>query len=202
MKIKIRFPRPVTGLVSAGATAVLAISCLPAFTQPGPDDPPKRPQPPLDARRDRFPGGSLQGWQPGRYAPLLERVLTEEQRDSLREAMESQRDKMRDLEENLRAARKEMFQAGLAQKFDEDALRQKALEAGRLDAELTVLRAKALSKMKPPLSAEQIEKLKTPPPFEGGEPRPEFRRDERPRGDRPPRGPRDEHDLPPPPKPD
>jgi hypothetical protein len=75
-----------------------------------------------------------------------------------------------------------MFQAGLVQKFDEDALRQKALEAGRLDAELTVLRAKALSKMKPPLSPEQIEKLKNPPPFEGGEPRPEFRRDERPRG--------------------
>jgi Spy/CpxP family protein refolding chaperone len=201
MKIEIHFPRPVA-LRFSGVIALLAVICLPTLAQPGPDNAPKRPQPPLDARRgDRLPFGGPQGWQPGRYPPLFERVLTEEQRDSLREAMESQRDKMRDLEEKLRDARKEMFQAGLAQKFDEDALRQKALEAGRLDAELTVLRAKALSKMKPPLSADQIGKLKNPPPFES-EPRPEFRRDERPRGDRPQRGPRDEHDLPPPPKPD
>ena len=129
-------------------------------------------------------------------------MLTEKQHISLREAMEAQRDQMRDFEEKLRDARKEMVQARFVQKFDEDALRQKALEAGRLDAELTVLRAKALSKMKPPLSPDQIEKLKNPPPFEGGEPRPEFRRDERPRSDRPQRGPRDEHDLPPAPKPE
>ena len=44
-------------------------------------------------------------------------------------------------------------------------------------------------------------RLKSLPPFEGGDPRPELRRDDRPRGDRPQRGPRDELDLPPPPKP-
>ena len=202
MKSEFHLPRRVARRVSTGI-ALLAVTCLPTLAQPGPDNAPKRPQPPLDARRgDRLAFGGPQGWQPGRYAPLLERVLSEEQRLSLREAMETQRDKIRDLEEKLRDARKEMFQAGLVQKFDEEALRQKALEAGRLDAELTVLRAKALSKLKPPLSPEQIEKLKNPPPFEGGEPRPEFRRDERPRADRPQRGPRDENDLPPKPKPE
>lgn len=152
-------------------------------------------------RADRLPTGVPQGWQRGGYTPIFERALTGDQRASLHKAMEAQRDQMRSLEEKLRAARKDVFLSGLAQKFDEGVLRQQALEAGRLEAELTVLRAKAFSQMKPALSAEQIEKLKNPPAFEGGEPRPEFRREERPRGDRTPRGPRDEHDLPPAPKP-
>jgi hypothetical protein len=101
MKIEIHFPRRAARRVSAGIV-LLAVSCLPTFAQPGPDNAPKRPQQPLDARRgDRLAFGGPQGWQPGRYAPLLERVLTEEQRISLREAMEAQRDKMRDLEEKL-----------------------------------------------------------------------------------------------------
>jgi Spy/CpxP family protein refolding chaperone len=203
MKTKPHFSRPAIGLISAVATVALAAGWLPALAQPNPDNRPARQQPPADARRgDRLPGGGPFAWQPGRYAPFLERVLTEEQRTSLREAMEAQRDKMRELEEKLRDARREMFHTGLAEKFDEDKVRKTALEVGKLDAELAVLRARAFSKMKPPLSAEQIEKLKNPPPLEGGEPRPELRRDDRPRGERPQRGPRDENDLPPAPKPE
>src|SRR6188474_2370664 len=99
MKIEIHFPRRAARRVSAGIL-LLALSCLPTSAQPGPDNAPKRPQPPLDtSRRDRLAFGGLQGWQPGRYAPLFDRVLTEEQRISLREAMEAQRDQMRDFEE-------------------------------------------------------------------------------------------------------
>ena len=87
-------------------------------------------------------------------------LLTDEQRASLRRAMEAQREKMRGLEEKLRDARKELFEAGLKEKFDEEAVRQKAMVAAKLDAELAVLRAKAFSQMRPPLSAEQLEKLK------------------------------------------
>jgi len=87
-------------------------------------------------------------------------VLTEEQRASLREAMESQREKTRDLRQKLRDVRKALFEAGLTSAFDEEAVRSKAMEVAKLDAEMTVLRAKALSQIKPPLSAEQIEKLK------------------------------------------
>ena len=71
----------------------------------------------------------------------------------------------------------------------------------KLDAELTVMRAKALSQVKPPLSKEQIEKIKHPQPLEGtpGRGR-DFRPGERTRPN-PLQPGRDEHDLPPPPKP-
>jgi Spy/CpxP family protein refolding chaperone len=123
----------------------------------------------------------------GRFAPGYDRlmgVLTEQQRASLRAAMEEQQGKVRDLEEKLRDARKELFEAGLTQKFDEAAVREKAMEAARLDAEMSVLRVKAVSQMRPPLSAEQLEKLKTLAPGGGenrGEPqrsRPDVKRDE------------------------
>jgi len=138
-----------------------------------------------------------QGGPTGRFAPMYERVLNEDQRASFREAMESQRDKLRELDEKLRGARREALQAGVGEKFDEKAVRRKAMAVAELEAEMTVVRARALSQMKPSLSADQIERLRNPPPFEGGSPRPEYQRDEPRRGDRPARGPRDEHDLPP-----
>ncbi len=129
---------------------------------------------------NRFPAragrpGQLPAAAMGRFGPGYDRlmgVLTEEQRASLRVAMEDQRDKVRGLEEKLRNARKELFEAGLTQKFDEEAVHAKAMEAAKIDAEMTVLRVKAFSQMQPPLSAEQLEKLKNLAPG-GGENRPE-----------------------------
>jgi Spy/CpxP family protein refolding chaperone len=135
-----------------------------------------------------FPGAGL-----GQFAPGLGRllgVLTEEQRASLREAMQSQRADARALEEKLRAARQEVFAATLAEKFDEDAVRQKALVLSKLDAEMTVLRAKALSQMRPPLTPEQLEKIKQPGPLNMGDAQVQPRR-------RRPEVPRDENGLPP-----
>ncbi len=135
------------------------------------------------------------------------RVLTEEQRRSLREAMEAQRDQTRALDEKLRLARKEVIVTGLTEKFDENAVRTKALEVGKLEAELAVLRARALSQVKPPLSADQIEQIKNPPPFKPGESRLRTG-DGRLRAvpmrpvKTPPVGARDEHDLPAAPKPE
>lgn len=143
-----------------------------------------------------------QGAPAGRFAPMFERVLTEDQRVSFREAMESQRDQMRELEAKLRATRREALQASVATDFNEEVVREKAMATARLEAEMAVVRARALSRVKPTLSADQIEKLQNPMPFEGGAPRPEFRRDEPPRGDRPARGPRDQNDLPPRPRPE
>ena len=97
---------------------------------------------------------------------------------------------MRDLEEKLREARKEIFEAGLKEKFDEAAVRQKAMATAKLDAEMTVLRAKAFSQMRPALSAEQIEKLKNLPAQGAGEGQGERTR-------RRPDVQRDEHGLPP-----
>src|SRR5262245_49191062 len=104
-------------------------------------------QAPADAQTNTAPGRQSDRGQlfASRFTPGLERlfgVLTEEQRASLRQAMEAQREKTRGLEEKLRDARKELFEAGLKEKFDEEAVRQKALAVGKLDAELAVLRAK------------------------------------------------------------
>ena len=175
---------------------VLLAGSLIALAQPAPDEKPgTRPGPPRE-------GGFQQRLQSivsrGDFAAV--RVLTEEQRDSFRQTMEDQRDQMRGFEEKLRATRKEMIAAGLAETFDEDAVRKKALEVGRLEAELIVLRAKALAKVKPALSAEQIKQIKNPPPFNPGEFRGANRGGASSRPNRPPAGPRDEHDLPLPPK--
>jgi Spy/CpxP family protein refolding chaperone len=78
----------------------------------------------------------------------------------MREAMAADREKVRELEQKIRESRKELFELGLREKFDEAAVREKAKDAAKLDAEMTVLRVKAISKIRPPLTAEQIEKIK------------------------------------------
>jgi Spy/CpxP family protein refolding chaperone len=140
------------------------------------------------------PGGRpLAGMARPGFAPaLFERVLTEEQRRSFREALDGQRDETRKLEEQLRDARKALFEASLARKLDENVVREKALKVGKLEAELTVLRARAMSKIEPPLSAEQLEQLKNPPPPDlterpvGRSPERDRPRDRERRGERPP----------------
>lgn len=78
----------------------------------------------------------------------------------MREGMAADRDKIRDLEQKIRETRKDLFELGLRQNFDEAAVREKAIAAAKLDAEMTVLRVKAISQIRPPLSAEQIQKIK------------------------------------------
>lgn len=167
---------------------------------------PREPQRDLP-RVDRTPTGSPPGIQPGRMASQFERVLTEDQRASLREIILDQRERTRELEQRLREARRELMHASLSPRFDEDAVRRAALEAGRLEGELAVLRGRALSRVKPPLAPEQIERIRNLPPIAAGEARPELRREppreelrraEPRRGERPLREPRTEHDLPPP----
>jgi Spy/CpxP family protein refolding chaperone len=141
--------------------------------------------------------------QPGGFAPMFERVLTDEQRASFREAMESQGNKLRELNEKLHAARREAFESSVAEAFKEKTVRQNAMAVAKLEAEMTVLRARALSQVKPALSAEQIERLRNLPAMNGGAPiRPQFQRDEPGQRERPERGPRDGQDLPPRPRPE
>ncbi|TAL01262.1 MAG: periplasmic heavy metal sensor [Verrucomicrobia bacterium] len=207
------------------AAAVFSAATM-VWAQPDSNARPERRAQPQDGA----PGGArpqgrfqerLQAIAPGTGAFAVMRVLTEEQRESMRTAMQAQREKMQPIEEQMRAARKELAVAGLTGKFDEDAVREKALKVAKLEAELTVLRAKALSQIQPPLSAEQIEQIKNPPPMEMGQgraqgrpengngnpdqPRRQYRPNDggndAPRGQRPP-GNRDENDLPPKPKAD
>lgn len=206
---------------------LLAVSTLDGFAQSDSDArPPRRaarpegdqPQP---ERQFQPPGGGQFRPQAGVMGGLaglqVMRVLTEEQRQSMRDALQDQREKMQPIEQQLREARKDILAAGLGEKFDETAVREKALKIAKLEAELTVLRAKALSHIKPPLSAEQIEQIKSAPAPEFGQgraqgraelrgsnpdqPRGEANRSSAPRGQRR-QGERDENDLPPKPKAD
>jgi len=91
-------------------------------------------------------------------------VLTDQQRASYEAAMQRQRGLMQQLQAQLRTAREDFVAASVDQKFDENAMRQKALAAYRPEVEMAVLRAKALSEVQPPLTPEQIEKIKTGQP--------------------------------------
>lgn len=150
-----------------------------AQAQPNPDNP-DRPRPPRAQRGQ--PNAPEPRFQPGPGLALMERVLTEDQRESMRSIMASQREAMRDVQEKMRDARKELLKASLAEKFEEEVVRAKALAVARLEAEMTVLRAKALSQVQPPLTEEQIERIMNASPerMQPGEPRPNQQRGERP----------------------
>jgi Spy/CpxP family protein refolding chaperone len=100
----------------------------------------------------------------GRSGAILERiltsVLTEEQRASLRQAMEKNQEKIRDIERRAREARRAMLETSLAEEFNESKVKEKALAAAKIEAELTVMRAKALAELQPPLTDEQRSRLK------------------------------------------
>jgi Spy/CpxP family protein refolding chaperone len=175
--------------------ALVLNSGLLAQAQPSPDNP-DRPRPPRAQRGQ--PNGPEARFQPGPGLALMERVLTEDQRESMRTIMASQREAMREMQDKMREARKELLKASLADKFDEEVVRAKALAVAKLEAEITVLRAKALSQVQPPLSDEQVEQIMNTPQerMQPGEPRLNERRGERPQR------PRDGGDPGRPPKPD
>jgi hypothetical protein len=182
------------------------------------DLPPEERQARIQEMREQFGGPNRPqgGLMAGRMAGGIERinaVLTPEQRESIRSLAAENREAATGLEQKLRDARQAMLEAALDKNTSEETMRQKLEAAAKLETELTLLRIKAFTKVEPPLSAEQIERIKTAPspgpmlrernpggPNGPSEDRP-FR--ERARtGQRPPDGPpRDQNDLPPPAQP-
>jgi hypothetical protein len=97
--------------------------------------------------------------------------------------MEGQRDNMRGLEQKSAEARREVLEAALVNKFDEPTVRKKLDALMAIDADVTMLRIKAFAKLDPPLTADQLEKLRNAAGREGSEPqrrkkRPDVPRDE------------------------
>ena len=101
------------------------------------------------------PGAFMAGLGP------VANVLTDEQRASFRQAMDAQREAMRNTETKLREARSKLIEAGLAGNFDEVAVRRQAMAVATLEADAAVIRARAISRLQPPLSPEQVEKIKS-----------------------------------------
>ncbi|HEY1786589.1 MAG TPA: periplasmic heavy metal sensor [Verrucomicrobiae bacterium] len=95
-----------------------------------------------------------------RFFPMLGRVLTPGQRQSVLQILAPERGQIRPLEEKLRASRVGMLNQVAGGKFDENLAHQYAAQSAAAEAELGVIFARALSKMQPPLSAEQVAQLK------------------------------------------
>jgi Spy/CpxP family protein refolding chaperone len=156
--------------------ALVILALQTAIAAPAADSPAFRPAPP-GARR----------FGPG-YERLVA-ILTDEQRASLQTAMENHRDKVRELEERLRLARRALLESALTGKFEESVVRLRATAVAELEADLTVIRFKAFSQMRPPLSGKQLQELASTQGGEGPTNAPSSGKKEP--------FPRDEHGLPP-----
>jgi Spy/CpxP family protein refolding chaperone len=95
-----------------------------------------------------------------RFFPALGRLLTDDQRQSLRDLMVSQRDQLQPLERQIRTSRQALLNQITSGQFDENQARQYAEQSAKAESELTLIFAKALSQMQPPLTAQQIRQLK------------------------------------------
>lgn len=96
-----------------------------------------------------------------RFFPALGRLLTDEQRLSLLRNIEPQRDQIQPLQEKIRSSRAALLNQIAGGKFDENLARQYAAQSAGAEAQLTVIFARALARMQPPLSPGQLAQLKT-----------------------------------------
>lgn len=137
--MKITFNSWAKPLLVLAATSLLGVVVGTAADAPAAGAPP--------AQRGAFRGG----------------MLDDQQRTLLREAMQKNSDELRSLDEKLRAAQKELMKAVLAEKQDEKAVREKAEAVGKIQTELTVIRAKAFAAVTPTLKPEQKDQLENSP---------------------------------------
>ena len=132
-----------------------------------------------------------QGGQPrGDYFMYRFRgILTDEQGVSLRENTEASREAMAELGKKILEKRRGMMGLILAQPVDKKAIRAAFKELAKMEGEIAILRAEMIAAIKPPLSKEQLEKLKQPPRRPQGRPQQTRPQPGRPSPDRPQRPP-------------
>jgi Spy/CpxP family protein refolding chaperone len=86
-------------------------------------------------------------------------TLSEAQRSKLREATDKLRQEQTPHSEKLRNARNELEALMRRENYDESAIRAKALEIGRIEGELAVIRAKHYKDLRGILPKEQFERM-------------------------------------------
>lgn len=132
----------------AGALHGMAQDSRPAAPTPGQDR----------NRTDRTDRTDRGGWTRGGMGiPGMD----DKQRELYREASEKNRETLTQLDEKLRAAQQALMKAVLAENYDEKAVREKAEAVAKIQTDITMLRAKALSTVSPTLKPEQREQLET-----------------------------------------
>jgi Spy/CpxP family protein refolding chaperone len=114
-------------------------------------------------RRAEGQGGIANRMMQGPDRAMLN-VLTDDQRTSYRQALDTQRAKLRELETKMVEARKDLTAVSASATFDENAVRAKAAYIGNIEVEMAVVRARALSQIQPPLTADQLERMKNVSP--------------------------------------
>jgi hypothetical protein len=87
-------------------------------------------------------------------------VLTPEQRRSLAPIAREHNSRLSELQSKLRNAQTTLIDTALSTNSNENTVRQQAAAVAGLEAEISVLRLKILSQVKPPLSSDQIDKVK------------------------------------------
>jgi hypothetical protein len=93
--------------------------------------------------------------------PLFSYFLTEEQLHSVEPIVQADQAEIQRLEIKLRDARRDLVLVGIRAPFDEPAVRKQAQVIGEIQADIDVLRFKELAQVQPPLSQEQVQKIKT-----------------------------------------
>jgi Spy/CpxP family protein refolding chaperone len=106
----------------------------------------------------QFQGPAFQGGGGG--GTPVEAILNPEQRRQFGEEMQGQREKMRELNEKSMRLRRELDEALFGEKLDEGLVRRKTAELSELEAERSLIRARAFAKVRPTLTDEQLERLK------------------------------------------
>jgi Spy/CpxP family protein refolding chaperone len=158
--------------------------------RPRPSDRPQASDRPSDQARP-------QGNQPrGDYFIMRFRsILTDEQGESLREKAGESREAMSELGKKLFEKRRGMMGLILVQPVDKKAIRAAVKEMAKLEEAITIMRADMIAAIKPPLSKEQLEKLKQPPRRPQGRPQQTRPQQNRPPPERPQRPPAERKSL-------
>jgi len=90
----------------------------------------------------------------------FESILDQAQRMKFGEEMQGQREKLRELNEKSMRLRRELNEALFGETLDESLVRKKTAELSELEAERSLIRARAFAKIRPSLTEEQLERLK------------------------------------------
>lgn len=122
-------------------------------------------------------------------------VLTDEQGESLRAKAEKSREAMTELGKKILEKRRGMIGLLLAQPVDKKGIRAAFKELAKMESEIAIMRADMIAAIKPPLSEEQMEKLKQPPRRPQGRPQQARPQQGRPSPDRPQRPPAERRSL-------
>jgi Spy/CpxP family protein refolding chaperone len=104
-------------------------------------------------------GGGGGGGGGGQGRGMFAGILTQEQQTKIREAMQASQDQMTQLREKLTAAQKEAVTAALAKDANEKTVREKIDAVNKIQADLSILRFKAVKEISSTITAEQKSQL-------------------------------------------